>query len=426
MLERKIEKAKAALAIMEAQQASHRKFIDEYSMLYSPIRRLPNDILALIFQTCLKVMNDKPDRYIFVGHGISHKHPSVVVSHVCRTWRTLALREKRLWSYLRFTIGPFGMNLPPEDDNDEMDSAVYREWCERVETLRQNVKAWLDRSSPCPLALEMDYEDGLTHDELLNDKYHPEAARKYEALVATLCQFSTRWQSLRCIVQPGVVDASIIRLFDRPHGHFPILNSVNICVGDDNRGNYNHVPKLTTSDIFSAPSLREVSLYGCLGDIAAAKARSTTSIHNSVAHLDFHPIVLVEEDGTSSNHGLYPTQALDTLSLLPNLISIVLRLDVRRPLDLPLPSPVTLRHLTSMSIISGLPLPKGFGQCLDLPSLTTLHLDCLGFGMGAAKDNSGQAELLLLFGRQLKELSFFHATMPPMVLPRCLEQLSTL
>ncbi|KAJ3496743.1 hypothetical protein NMY22_g19772 [Coprinellus aureogranulatus] len=55
-LAQKIEEAKVALARLEEQQAAHNTFIEEHSVLFSPIRGVPTDVLALIFLATVDVM----------------------------------------------------------------------------------------------------------------------------------------------------------------------------------------------------------------------------------------------------------------------------------------------------------------------------------------------------------------------------------
>jgi hypothetical protein len=52
VLAAQILEAKQALGVLEERHAIHRKFIEDHTMLLSPIRRIPVDVLTLIFLTC--------------------------------------------------------------------------------------------------------------------------------------------------------------------------------------------------------------------------------------------------------------------------------------------------------------------------------------------------------------------------------------
>ncbi|TEB19228.1 hypothetical protein FA13DRAFT_1802497 [Coprinellus micaceus] len=67
-LTRKIQETKTAATQMEVQRAAHLKSIEDHSKLLSPIRRIPNDVLSVIFTDCLDTM-DRP-RY---GPGLSRE-----------------------------------------------------------------------------------------------------------------------------------------------------------------------------------------------------------------------------------------------------------------------------------------------------------------------------------------------------------------
>ncbi|KAJ3519546.1 hypothetical protein NMY22_g13150 [Coprinellus aureogranulatus] len=99
-LAQKINDAKRALATLQAQQERHHTFVREHTALLSPIRRVPNEILSLIFLACIEdTWSDQR-----APSCISPLNPSNVISHVSRQWRTLALSTPRLWSSFNFGI----------------------------------------------------------------------------------------------------------------------------------------------------------------------------------------------------------------------------------------------------------------------------------------------------------------------------------
>ncbi|TEB19241.1 hypothetical protein FA13DRAFT_1647235 [Coprinellus micaceus] len=102
-LTRRIQEAKGAPAAeLEARRNAHLKLIEDHSRLPSPIHRIPDEILSLIFTFCLEsVVTTK------YGPGLSRRHISVVLSHVSMLWRDLALRNPVLWSHVPVRLPPF-------------------------------------------------------------------------------------------------------------------------------------------------------------------------------------------------------------------------------------------------------------------------------------------------------------------------------
>ncbi|PBK84180.1 hypothetical protein ARMGADRAFT_897714, partial [Armillaria gallica] len=70
------------------------------------IRRLPDDILTVIFEHCVR----NPTKLLDSWH--TYDYDSLVtddapwtLSHVCRQWRAVALNTARLWSCVNLTLG---------------------------------------------------------------------------------------------------------------------------------------------------------------------------------------------------------------------------------------------------------------------------------------------------------------------------------
>ncbi|TEB21415.1 hypothetical protein FA13DRAFT_1642831, partial [Coprinellus micaceus] len=96
-LANQIQGARQALATLEERYATHRKFIDDHTILLSPIRRCPLDVLTLIFLICRDAMQQPQYPGNYTRRGTSNSHVWVVISHVCSGWRRLALRTPSLW-----------------------------------------------------------------------------------------------------------------------------------------------------------------------------------------------------------------------------------------------------------------------------------------------------------------------------------------
>ncbi|KDR83129.1 hypothetical protein GALMADRAFT_58315, partial [Galerina marginata CBS 339.88] len=106
---------------------------NRYIAILSPIRRLPPDILHEVFYHCLS----------------THRNPIMAASeapmlltHVCSSWRTIALSSPRLWAQLHITFC----------DNYR----AFRSRAEKTLQIRCDVvKEWLGRSGTCPLSISL-------------------------------------------------------------------------------------------------------------------------------------------------------------------------------------------------------------------------------------------------------------------------------
>ncbi|CAK5270690.1 unnamed protein product [Mycena citricolor] len=110
-------------ALMD-ERAALRAYVDTHRGLASPLRRLPTELLETLFIACL------PEKHNAL---LAMTECPLLLTHVCRRWRTVALALPRLWCSLHVPI-------------------VYLMYCEgRRRLLRQ----WLERSRELPLSLSV-------------------------------------------------------------------------------------------------------------------------------------------------------------------------------------------------------------------------------------------------------------------------------
>lgn len=112
-----------------------------HAALLSPFRRIPPDILQLIFVFCL------PSRRNAVMHV---SEAPVLLGRICSEWRRLSLATPEVWSSLH--IVPPGMNCT--------NSAAAR-----FQNKRESIQMWLARSGACPLRVSFVWFAGDTEDE---------------------------------------------------------------------------------------------------------------------------------------------------------------------------------------------------------------------------------------------------------------------
>ena len=99
------------LGKLRARQRALRKTIAQYTVLLSPMRTVPPEILVEIFLCCL------PPR----GTSICAGDAPLLVTHVCRQWRYVAINARHLWTSLSMggvgegaaivaNVSPFGLD----------------------------------------------------------------------------------------------------------------------------------------------------------------------------------------------------------------------------------------------------------------------------------------------------------------------------
>ncbi|THU78885.1 hypothetical protein K435DRAFT_699140, partial [Dendrothele bispora CBS 962.96] len=95
-----IARLETAISILKHKRARLEGHIARFRSLLSPIRRLPPEILGLIF---LLRCEETGNNFTFAQHYIHL--PAVVLSQVCTDWRKVASNTPSIWSNLRFGLG---------------------------------------------------------------------------------------------------------------------------------------------------------------------------------------------------------------------------------------------------------------------------------------------------------------------------------
>jgi hypothetical protein len=407
-----IDEAKSALVALERQFAIDRHFIEEHTMLLSPIRRIPQDVLTLLFHTLVETVERPgfPQLWTLCPPAV---RPPVIISQVCIGWRRLALQTPTLWTHIHCPI--------PYLTRDH-DQGTWVKWCKNMEARCRQIEMWIYRSSPCPIdmCLQVDWMQAM---ETTQGEYREVASKLHAAIFDKLFLTTHRWHSV--LLDWGIQDTSesVLKIFD---GHrFPILRKANFYIDTTERDRPEHqarVGKLSRSTVFATATLRDVTLAGWWPNISVAKASSSSLLYESITHFSF------QAAPADSDLKFDSIQALDVLKSLPNLVRAQVRLSAPCPPFRPLSPPIHLLHLVSM-VLKGRPVSKGFAPSLYLPRLEYLHLDCrprYGRSQVELPDANGHEELLLQEGSKLRELMLFHDTLSRESLPRCLRVLLNL
>ncbi|KAK7043000.1 hypothetical protein VNI00_008738 [Paramarasmius palmivorus] len=205
-----ISKLKTVIIARETKQQGLNKMIDHYRSLLSPIHRLPQELLTLIFESICDMNELHPSR----------APSAMVLSSVCGRWRELAMSTPSLWSSIRISCSTW--------DDNTCESLVYL------------TRIFLERSRSYPLKLDLDFI--LFHFEY-EEWTHAGSA------FGLLVQHSHRWLSLKLLVQRYDFDHTLFRSL---RDQLPMLRylSVDDEVGDDLDSEsgtlFEHCPNLTS------------------------------------------------------------------------------------------------------------------------------------------------------------------------------------
>ncbi|KAJ7875234.1 hypothetical protein B0H13DRAFT_2348186 [Mycena leptocephala] len=195
-----IERIRNLLRKLTGKRDRLNDFIDTHLALISPARRLPDDVVAEIFAASLP-----SDRNAVMSGAES----PLLLCHVCKAWRNLALLTPRLWKSLHI--------VAPGDAS-------------KLQQLNEAVDSWLSRSGVLPLSISL-----------------------------TLIHYASRWNKLRLKFDShrAFKPLAILSFSD-----VPILETIVIEVFRPELG---HLLKWDPISFLGTTSLRGVTLKGFYG-----------------------------------------------------------------------------------------------------------------------------------------------------------------
>ncbi|EEB89405.1 hypothetical protein MPER_12498 [Moniliophthora perniciosa FA553] len=212
-----------------------------------PIRRLPDDVLAHIFQTCVEgdfdylqeIEPDDPDRY--PGMLNTLRSPWVL-GQVCRRWRSLTLSLPQFWTY-------FDIGWKYADDVTEYDS--------QLEPL---LALQLQRCRDLPLTVSY-YGEGA------DDPY-----ASNQRLLMVLCSRSFQWANVT--IRGDIAGFNHLLPY---RGLFPYLQQLHLYMEEDEWDDEDEEAYVFQD----APSLRQVTIAG---DHAAFTSTSAQLPWTKITH----------------------------------------------------------------------------------------------------------------------------------------------
>ena len=137
---------------------------NQHQALISPLRRLPPELLQVIFVCCLPLHRN----------AVMHSSEApVLLGRVCSEWRRISLYTPEVWSSLHI--------VPPNVNFSSLTSSIAR-----FKRKRELIEMWLGRSGACPLNISFVWFASDSEDEIKL------CASLLEALVPTC----GRWRML--------------------------------------------------------------------------------------------------------------------------------------------------------------------------------------------------------------------------------------
>ena len=162
-----IERIEGILNSLKQKRAHIQESIDDFNTILAPVRRLSVDVLGVIFHHCLSTHRNPV---------MSASEAPILLTQICRYWRSIALSIPRLWSRLYIP----SMNKVSLEHYHQAPPHVL-EGVRRMEARTEEVQRWLRLSSACPLSITlMSARDPISHPPLLD----------------SIIQSSRRWQQL--------------------------------------------------------------------------------------------------------------------------------------------------------------------------------------------------------------------------------------
>ena len=168
--------------------------IHRHKAVLGPVRTLAPELLAEIFLHTLP--SDTLDLYP-VPDGFNPWKIPLLVSHISRKWRNVALGTPRLWSTLRIF---FKFRFAGYDTLSDSYVAL--------------ISLWASRSGTCDLGVCLDYHD---------------ASLQFSSLaLRPLTDLSHRWRKMVLIFSPSLLQTIRTQFFGRLEGRMPNLEELSL------------------------------------------------------------------------------------------------------------------------------------------------------------------------------------------------------
>lgn len=358
---------------------------------------MPPEVLEEIFWQCL------PERRY---PTTSFREAPLLLTHVCRQWRDVAISSPRLWSsiYISWTDGGAGRDIYNRSSGPTLESQIIHRRCDLVEQ-------WISRSGFLPLSLYLNY----IHDE--DDRTAQTDAEVNIRMVTILISQIYRWANATMIMPVEIYNKFDAALsVEEPY----MLRTLDIRGYFTRSGAY-WQPTKPGMGLLSAPNLQKLSIAGMAFTMPTCSPCYLTNLNCQV-------------------HPFHHEEALGLLSRLPALIHCKMLISVNLTQEFNAHSTVSLPYLQSLVILDNgdvsNPIKVRFYSCFDAPSLKWLSDGRLNHVVSSPDIfNNGPGNLvaygpdyppMVLIKRcnlSLKRLSFEHYGLSPSVIQEIFQKL---
>jgi len=330
-LNKDIDEMQTTLKGLQEKRDALSHAIGLHEALISPLRRYP-DILQEIFHHCLPAAHDAT---------MKSSEAPLLLTHICRDWRHLALSTPSLWS----SILIHQLKCLPQEGGfaEEVDPQLLRV---QEQTCAAGVQEWLSRSGACPISISF-LESALGSEE-----------GPCQPFLNAIRPFALRWRRL---VLRGRAKPDLDQFLSLLSTEVPILEELVVSFetpapamnsdSDDNRW--------SRCGIIRAPRLKRVVIANLNESIAVLQ------LHwSQMTHLSF------EHNKAGRDMSLSANETIEILRQCPNLVSIQVEIgDIESPgvdMDQIAPAPVhsrevvVMHHLLHLTIHTALDLSEFF------------------------------------------------------------------
>ncbi|RXW19683.1 hypothetical protein EST38_g6168 [Candolleomyces aberdarensis] len=394
----RMEELRQELRGLEERREIQEREVNRQKNLLAPIQRVNVDVLTSIFLSVLDVLDGD-------WLWIAAFHPALVISHVCRRWREVALATKVLWRHLHVRIPLYPCS-----------SSGQNEWKVNVVNLVQMTKLWISRSENSHLNVKIIDMGGFLGG--LEEAFFTQCI-EFNELVEIICSSSTRWTDFYLMTgfpqaqRPNFPTNRLLTV-----QFTPALTTVELhcSIPEFRRRDPLNEHIVSSTNIFSAPTLRSLRISPriMLHDLMHMPVTWSSLEHFS---FDGYPI--------GSGRCFDVAQALGLFEECPNLVTCHLALqrdDVTIPIGR---SPVPLQKLRALAFTPYTSqLPKGLAPFLILPSLRKLEV-FTGFSACTPREyeESGLSEFFERFRPTLEDVTFCYKSLTQTGLHDCLGNL---
>jgi hypothetical protein len=361
---------------LEATKRAHTDYISWHRDLATIVRRLPPDILYVVFTTFLS---------LFPPH--SSPHPAVTISHICRSWRSLALEMPLLWTQISISTPQITSQIQQWENV----------WVHGVRRSCDQAVCFAERAGTCPLELSL--------------KAYDPHAEVCELMAATGSVESFFDPILDAIERCGEKKWSSIHLYLRLNQPRPLSLIFAYIPMTLPRDTPTLVLDIACS--YGAPLSDESwaavggKLDICKGGFTSLTAKMTPT---DIGRIDATWTTLTNlAIGTPDKFTDFTGRhVLHVLSSTPNLVHLSVDVSARAGFERGIPSQlVCLPRLKSLDIGGGLPR-AGFSTALVLPSLTHLYAVRIKYCSMEDETTSLILDLVKKYGKQLVEVALHY------------------